>query len=251
LVYISRHAARTLAANLHLILKHGIGDNMSLVNESKLALGLVLALTIGLTHAEVKYEEGIHYVLLPVPQEIEAPGKIEVMEYFSYACIHCFRFEPIVLAWRQGLLDDVTFNRTPALWNNDLETYGKSYYAAEALGVLEKVHIHLFNLIQQKKPKDPQVIALSLTNVGVDPIDFARMLGSFEVDRRLGKARGRGQAYEKAYYSAFEEGAGVPMMVVNGKYLISGATAGGNAAMLPVAEHLIQLERQAMAAKAD
>ena len=101
---------------------------MSLVNESKLALGLVLALTIGLTHAEVKYEEGIHYVLLPVPQEIDALGKIEVMEYFSYACIHCFRFEPIVLAWRQGLLDDVTFNRTPALWNNDLETYGKSYY---------------------------------------------------------------------------------------------------------------------------
>ena len=41
------------------------------------------------------------------------------------------------------------------------------------------------------------------------------------------------------------------MLVVNGKYLISGATAGGNAAMLPVAEHLIQLERQTMAAKAD
>ena len=155
---------------------------MSLGNASKLVFGLALVLTIGLTNAEVKYEEGIHYVLLPIPQETEVTGKIEVMEYFSYACIHCFRFEPIVLAWRQGLLDDVTFNRTPALWNNELETYGKSYYAAEVLGVLEKVHIHLFNLIQQKKPKDPQVIALSLGDFGVDPIDFARTLVSFEVD---------------------------------------------------------------------
>ena len=224
---------------------------MSLVNASKLFFGLALVLTIGLTNAEVKYEEGIHYVLLPIPQETEVTGKIEVMEYFSYACIHCFRFEPIVLAWRQGLLDDVTFNRTPALWNNELETYGKSYYAAEVLGVLEKVHIHLFNLIQQKKPKDPQVIALSLGDFGVDPIDFARTLVSFEVDRRLGKARGRGQAYEKAYYRAFGKGAGVPMLVVNGKYLISGATAGGNSGMLTVAKHLIQLERQAMAVQAE
>tara|TARA_B100000029_G_scaffold507147_1_gene591218 strand:- start:687 stop:1361 length:675 start_codon:yes stop_codon:yes gene_type:complete len=224
---------------------------MSLGNASKLVFGLALVLTIGLTNAEVKYEEGIHYVLLPIPQETEVTGKIEVMEYFSYACIHCFRFEPIVLAWRQGLLDDVTFNRTPALWNNELETYGKSYYAAEVLGVLEKVHIHLFNLIQQKKPKDPQVIALSLGDFGVDPIDFARTLVSFEVDRRLGKARGRGQAYEKAYYRAFGKGAGVPMLVVNGKYLISGATAGGNSGMLTVAKHLIQLERQAMAVQAE
>ena len=216
---------------------------MSFLNASKAVIGLTLAIAAGLAYAQIEYEEGTHYVLLPVPLETESKGKIEVTEYFSYTCIHCFRFEPIVSSWRRGLPDDVMFTRTPALWNEVFETYGKSYYTVEALGVLEKVHIHLFNLIQQKQPKDVQVIALALAEYGVDPVDFARMYASFQVDRKLSKARARGQAYAKAYFSAFEKGIGVPIMIVNGKYLISSATAGGNAEMIPVAEHLIELER--------
>ena len=59
------------------------------------------------------YEEGVHYFELPIAVGIVPDGKIEVTEYFSYGCGHCYQFDPILTAWETNLADDVEFNRTP------------------------------------------------------------------------------------------------------------------------------------------
>ena len=45
-------------------------------------------------HAE-EFVEGVHYMRLPVPVETQDASKVEVVEIFSYACIHCRNFEII------------------------------------------------------------------------------------------------------------------------------------------------------------
>ena len=40
--------------------------------------------------AQAAIVEGKDYVVLPKPQPVATPGKIEVIEFFSYHCIHCF-----------------------------------------------------------------------------------------------------------------------------------------------------------------
>lgn len=63
---------------------------------------LVLLITLLATHVACAAEaanlvapwrEGQHYATLPVP--VAADGeKVVVTEFFSYACIHCFQFDP-------------------------------------------------------------------------------------------------------------------------------------------------------------
>ena len=43
----------------------------------------------------IGFKEGTDYSGCPQPVPVAAPaGQIEVVEFFAYSCIHCFRFEP-------------------------------------------------------------------------------------------------------------------------------------------------------------
>jgi thiol:disulfide interchange protein DsbA len=51
-------------------------------------------------HAQKKPEEGADYLALDKRVPVEAPaGKVEVIEFFWYACPHCNAFEPKLEAW--------------------------------------------------------------------------------------------------------------------------------------------------------
>lgn len=189
--------------------------------------------------AESVYEEGTHFVELEVPIRTADASKVEVTEYFSYGCTHCFEFDPLISTWTAGLGQDVVFNRTPAVWNNDYEVYAQTYYAAEALNVLDKVHVALFEAIhtERKRLNDPKLMAMYFAQLGVDPVDFAKVFSSFGVSASVQKAIARGRAYKAR---------GVPTLIVNGKYRIEGQMAGSNTNMLRIADYLIRRERSAM-----
>jgi thiol:disulfide interchange protein DsbA len=205
---------------------------------NRLIIFVLLALSGHVFAAE--YEEGTHYVALEKPIETEDPEKIEVTEYFFYGCSHCFEFDPAVALWVKNQANDVIFNRTPVTWAAPQTILARTYYTAEALGVLEKIHLPLFQAVQQQRVNSPESIALFFGEHGIDPVDFARMFASFPVDRNTREAAARGKAYGLAVP--------VPAMIVNGKYRIEGSMAGGNANMLRVVSYLVEQERQAKAA---
>ena len=68
-------------------------------------------LCLALATGAAEFEEGVDYVTLPVPVETGDPSKIEVVEVFSYACIHCYTLEPLVVGWLRTVPDDVDFRR--------------------------------------------------------------------------------------------------------------------------------------------
>ena len=184
------------------------------------------------------YEEGTHYHRLPVAVDTEDPGRIEVTEVFSYACIHCYRFDPILEEWRAHLSDDVAFRRVPAIFNETWALLGRMYYAAELLGVGERMHMPLFEAIHDRglDVRKPEVAEeLFWFEARVKPEDFNETVNSFGVVTRLRQADALGRVYRVS---------GVPTLVVNGKYRIdSGAAAGGHAGMLRIADFLIAQER--------
>ncbi len=207
----------------------------------KIAVILGFCLLTNLSFAEsIQYEEGTHYVELQIPIKTRNSDKIEVAEYFSYGCPHCYQFEPMITAWHEGLPADVEFIRTPAIWNKDYQVYAQTYYATEALGVTEKLHTPFFEAIhgQRKRLNDPKLIAIFFSEFGVDPVDFAKVYSSFGVRASVQQAEARGRAYRST---------GVPALIVNGKYRIEGKLAGSNSNMLRVADFLIEKERAARA----
>jgi thiol:disulfide interchange protein DsbA len=185
-----------------------------------------------------QYEEGTHYIELTIPIRSRDPARIEVTEYFSYGCPHCYEFDPTIQSWARNLAPDVAFNRTPAMWNKDYEVYARTYYTAEAMGVTEKIHTALFSAIHsdRRKLNDPQAMAMFFSEFGIDPISFAKVYQSFGVRASVQQAEARGRAYRSS---------GVPAFIVNGKYRVESQNAGSYLEMLKIVKFLVQKERSA------
>ena len=185
-----------------------------------------------------QYEEGVHYQVLDPQAPLSTSGEgIEVSEYFSYGCGHCFQFDPVLNAWLDKQAEDVNFDRTPAVWNDYYGNLAQTYYTLKAMDLLESLHVAVFEAIhiQRKNLSKPGVMADFLEEAGVDPESFAKVFNSFGVRMSLQQADARGRAYRAS---------GVPTLIVNGKYRIETRGAGSVQEMLKVAEFLIELERQ-------
>ena len=82
------------------------------------------------------------------PQLVENDGKIEVLEFFAYGCIHCANFETPLAAWARRAPTDVKLKRMPSpalLMGIDSPAI---YYSLEAMGQLERLHTKLFEATQ-------------------------------------------------------------------------------------------------------
>src|SRR5829696_4877906 len=86
-------------------------------------LATALLAMAGVAAAAVELKDGVNYKLLqPAQPTNAAPGKIEVVEVFWYACGHCFLLEPKLEAWdRSGRPPNAQLVRLPATWKNMLK----------------------------------------------------------------------------------------------------------------------------------
>jgi thiol:disulfide interchange protein DsbA len=187
------------------------------------------------------FVEGTHYDLIVPAVRTTDPGKIEVVEFFWYGCSHCYNFEPLMGQWKKSQAEDVDFRGSPAMWNKPMELHAKMYYAAEALGVLDKMHPVLFqamNVDKKRLGSDDEVAAIFTAN-GVSEEDFTKALNSFGVSSQVRQALSRAKAAKIT---------GTPEIMVNGKYRISTRKAGSQLNMLKVVDYLIEKERATAAA---
>ena len=200
------------------------------------ATGAVLAIAPSAFAQAPKYTEGQQYTRLTKPVAVAGGGKIDVVEFFSYACPHCNAFEPIIEPWAHKLPADVAFRRAPVPFLDNHENFQKLYYALEALGVLEQVHGKVFNAVHvdhQRLDKLSDITALVAKN-GVDATKFQSVFNSFGVQAKARQATQLTQEYGVD---------GVPAMGVQGRFFTSGQGGSGGPAMLPVVDFLIQRVR--------
>ncbi len=183
--------------------------------------------------AEAPYQEGKQYERLPIPVDTRDPHKVEVIEVFSYACIHCKNFHDTLVPWVKKQPAYVDFYRMPATFNPSWEALAQLYYTAEALGVTDKVHWPIFQAIHDRGVNltDPDLAAKLFQQVaGVPPDKFHDVYKSFSVRSRVQQATARSLAYRVT---------GTPTMIVDGIYRVDGQMAGSNEAMLDVVDYLV------------
>ena len=184
------------------------------------------------------------YERLSSPQATVNPDKIEVVELFWYGCPHCNRFQPHIDPWQKQKPDYVEFVRMPAVFRESWETHARAYYAALALGVLEKIHAPLFAAIhgQNRSLDTRDALEKFFVEQGVPAEEFRRAYDSFGVDSGVRRSKVMQGRYGIR---------GVPAVVVNGKYRVSGSVAGSYENMIKVIDGLVAMERKEMVAKKD
>ena len=85
--------------------------------------------------AQAQLAAGVDFAEIKPPLQVDNPAKIEVVEFFSYACPHCNDLNPIVKKWAAKLPADVAFKRVPVSFNSPFyQLMARLYYALEAIG---------------------------------------------------------------------------------------------------------------------
>lgn len=194
------------------------------------------------TSKREEFIAGEHYIVLKKPVATRDSSKIEVVEMFSYGCPHCFEFEPLIKAWGKKQASDTDFWFFPAIWNESMQLFARAFYTAQHLNIADKIHLPLFTaiVIKQKKLSKESELATFFAQYDVDKKSFSKAFSSSEVDNQVKQVKERINHYNPA---------GVPEIIVNGKYRIDRMHAGGMKKMLAVADYLVNKERMAIGKK--
>ena len=158
-------------------------------------------------------QEGTDFRTLAPPQPTSQRGKIEVVEFFSYACPHCAHFSPLLGAWAAKLPPDVVFRRVPVGFGREpWINLQRAYYALEATGDLTRLDGPLFHAIHEEhKPLfDESSIADWVGRNGGSVEKFTAAYTSLGVNTQTF------QADEMAENFRIE---GVPTLAVDGRYV--------------------------------
>lgn len=177
---------------------------------------------------------GVEYRVINPPQPVDADGKIEVLEYFWFACPHCASLEPFIKEWAKGLPADVVFRKAHVPFNEI--KHQQLFYTLESLGKLDEFSDKVFAAIHVDKNRMDSVEKITevLTKAGLDKKRFTETWDSFSVQTRMRKATSMSANYKIE---------SVPSVIVNGKYLTTPSAAGGNQGVIAVLDHLIAQER--------
>lgn len=177
-------------------------------------------LTLGIftsTAFAADFVEGKDYRVLDNPENIK-DDVIIVREFFWYGCPHCYKLEPHMQKWAKTRAKDVAFFQTPAAMNPVWENNARGFYAVQAMGELEKTHSELFDTILKdgKQLFDQNSLADWYATKGVDKNKFNSLFNSFAVTTKVERSKAGAVRYKLT---------GVPAVVVQGKYVVSGEDA--------------------------
>lgn len=187
--------------------------------------------------ADVEFKEGVDYQLIKPAQPTDDSSRLEVLEIFWFGCPHCYHFEPTLDPWVVSLPADVNFARLPAVFNEQWERHARAYFAADILGVLDESHGALFHAMHAEKAVINTVNQLAnfYTKYGIDEALFKKTYHSFIVNTKVARAKDMVDRYGVT---------GVPAIVVEGKYLITGSMAKSYQNMLKIMNYLLAKERK-------
>jgi thiol:disulfide interchange protein DsbA len=182
------------------------------------------------TPSGTQWQEGTNFTRMVPAQPTNVPaGQVEVLEFFWYACPHCYSLEPTVAAWLKSKPAYVSFSRVPVLWNEGHRSLARLFYTLDSMGKLNDVHSEIFKEIQVNGDPligpDPNNAAAAervqlsfVKRLGIPEADFEKEYHGFNVETAMQRADQLVQRYRVA---------AVPTFVVNGKYITDVNLSGG------------------------
>ena len=178
---------------------------------------------------------GHDYTVLDVAQRQEKNGKIDVVEFFSWGCPHCYEFYPKLARWLATLPKDTSFKRVPVgLGHPEWEALARAYYALQSTGDVDRLDTQIFEDIHKNHVwlYDEASITAWVGKHGVDVAKFRAAFRSFGVNTSTGQAEQKSMDYKIP---------GVPALVIASKYVVSG----DQDKMLTTSTQLIAMEQPA------
>lgn len=197
--------------------------------------GLALVL-IALPLAAQQLARDVDYRLIS-QQPVATGERVEVIEFFFYACPYCNELEPFLERWRKRKPADVVFRRVPVVRHDSWAPLAKTYYALEAMGEADRLHAAVYHghHVEDLPLSQEKVLAEWAGKHGLDSDKFMAIYRSDAILEKVERSRQMTNDYEiKA----------TPTVVVDGRFLTSSGMTGGVPQVIPVLDGLISLARR-------
>lgn len=178
--------------------------------------------TVAAAASGTQWQDGVNYNrVVPAQPTNVATGQVEVLEFFWYACPHCYALEPTMTAWLKSKPAYITFTRVPVEWNEGHRSLARLFYALEGMGKLNDVHSEIFKEVQVNGDPligpDPSNAASAervqlsfIRKLGLPDADFQKAYHDLGVETAMQRADQLAQRYRVS---------AVPTFVINGKYV--------------------------------
>jgi thiol:disulfide interchange protein DsbA len=178
-------------------------------------LAVLLCVLAVPAYAQVENQD---YKKLNLAEPLPATDKVEVFEFFSYACPHCYAMQPLIGKWAAELPANVRLTRVPVSFGRrEWGQLSRAFYALEATGDLPRLGDAVFEGIHKDhRPLfDEDNLAAWAGEHGVDASKFRAAFESPGVTAQTMRAEQLSRLFTIN---------SVPSVVVDGKYLAGGKT---------------------------
>lgn len=163
-----------------------------------------------------EFEEDLHYFSI-IPEQPGAEGdRVQVVEFFWYACPHCYQLEPYLSKWLETKPEYVDYITIPAMFQRpNVIMHAKTFYALKLMGEAKRLHEIIFAAIHNERvPLNTQdQMEAFLEEHGVDIEAYRKAMNSFAVQTQARRAAVLAERFDIQ---------GVPALVIDGKYRVSG-----------------------------
>jgi thiol:disulfide interchange protein DsbA len=168
--------------------------------------------------ASAEPKNGVDYLTLPTPQATEPGGKIEVIEFFDYACPHCNALEPVMDAWIKAQGGAIVSKRIHVQRGPSVTPTQRLFFTLEAMGLLDQYHEKVFQAmhVERRRLNSDAEIFDFVERQGIDKKKFNTAYRSFGVDARIRRSTAMMAGYQINSW---------PMVAIDGRFITSPAQA--------------------------
>ena len=198
-----------------------------------LILGVGTYVSTGGSGGEITADED--YRVIENARALRPDDKIVVKEFFSYACIHCKTFDPVISDWHEDQADDVELELVPANFSPIWALLAQSYYALENADALDQNHARIFRALHDagRQFLTPEMVGDYVDGRGLSAEEFVKSFNSPTVRRNLRRAE-----QEQLKFGV----AATPTLVVADKYVLG--MQGGQGRAIEVLNYLVEKVRE-------
>jgi thiol:disulfide interchange protein DsbA len=180
-----------------------------------------VAFTASASPADPK--DGAEYKTLAKPQPVDTGKKVEIIEFFDYACPHCAGFDPTLNAWVKKQGDNIVFKRVHIGRQGSDLPQARMFYTLQTMGVLTpELNTKAFNEIHVNRNRlnRDELVFDFVAKQGIDRQKFIDTYRGFGVAGHVRKALAMMDAYNVEFW---------PLLIVDGKYQTAPSMAGADA----------------------